>query len=193
MAMLLRWWKSVLRRLAEDVRTDYHRQKWWARGVSVAPNVIIRVDDHSVLEIGRGSMIGPYTVLDLKSDPMAAIPTASLIRIGERSAINEFCNIRASGAEIILGNDCLLSQYVSVIGSNHSTELGLPMREQPWDMSRCGVHIANDVWIGAHAVILPGVQLGDGAIVAAGAVVTEDVPPFAIVAGVPARVIRRRT
>ncbi|MEK5040732.1 DapH/DapD/GlmU-related protein [Sporosarcina sp. FSL K6-3457] len=54
------------------------------------------------------------------------------------------------------------------------------------------VIIGNDVWIGAHAVILPGVSIGNGAIVGAGAVVTKDVPPFAIVGGVPAKIIRYR-
>jgi acetyltransferase-like isoleucine patch superfamily enzyme len=54
------------------------------------------------------------------------------------------------------------------------------------------ITIEKDVWIGAQAIILPGVKVGEGAIVAAGAVVTKDVPPFAMVGGVPARVIRMR-
>lgn len=54
------------------------------------------------------------------------------------------------------------------------------------------VHIGNDVWIGARALILDGVHIGDGAIIAAGAVVAKDVPPYAIVGGVPAKVIRYR-
>ena len=58
-------------------------------------------------------------------------------------------------------------------------------KEQP-------VTIMDDVWIGARAIILPGVTIGQGAIVAAGAVVTKDVPPFAIVGGVPARLIDYR-
>jgi maltose O-acetyltransferase len=54
------------------------------------------------------------------------------------------------------------------------------------------VVIEDDVWIGAHAVIMPGVTIGRGAVVGAGAVVRDDVPPFAIVAGIPARLIRYR-
>lgn len=53
-------------------------------------------------------------------------------------------------------------------------------------------HIGNDVWTGHHAIVLPGVSVGDGAVVAAGSVVTKDVPPYAIVAGVPARIVRMR-
>ena len=54
------------------------------------------------------------------------------------------------------------------------------------------IHIEEDAWIGAHAVILPGVTVGRGAVVGAGSVVTHDVPPYAIVAGVPARILRYR-
>lgn len=55
-----------------------------------------------------------------------------------------------------------------------------------------GLSIGNDVWIGGNAVILGGVQVGDGAVIAAGAVVTQDVPPYAVVGGVPARIIKYR-
>jgi maltose O-acetyltransferase len=54
------------------------------------------------------------------------------------------------------------------------------------------ITIEKDVWIGAQAVILPGVTVGEGAVVGAGAVVTKDVPPFAIIGGAPARIIRMR-
>lgn len=54
------------------------------------------------------------------------------------------------------------------------------------------VIIGNDVWIGSHALILGGVKIGDGAVIGAGAVVTKDVPPYAVVGGVPARIIKYR-
>jgi len=59
-------------------------------------------------------------------------------------------------------------------------------------VSRGPITIGNDVWIGVGAILLPGVTIGDGAIVSAGAVVAGDVPPYAIVGGSPARVLRRR-
>jgi acetyltransferase-like isoleucine patch superfamily enzyme len=188
----LRWLKSLLRRGSADLANDLRRQQWWAQGVSVSPLAIINVDQRSALEIGPGSMIGPYTVLDLLSDPLAAPPAPSILRVGQRTAINEFNSIRVSGSEIIIGDNCLLSQYVAVIGSNHAITRGQPMRDQPWDMQKAGVRIGNDVWIGAHAVVLPGVQIGEGAIIAAGAVVTRDVPAYAVVAGVPAEIKRYR-
>lgn len=55
-----------------------------------------------------------------------------------------------------------------------------------------GVHVGNDVWIGQNVIVLPGVRIGDGAVIAAGAVVTKNVPPYAIVGGVPAKIIKYR-
>lgn len=192
MMRYLRWLKSVLQRLHQDMALDLRRQQWWAQGVSVSPLVIINMDRLSILQIGRGSLIGPYTVLDLLSDPLACEPTPCILRIGQRTAINEFNSIRASGSEVVIADNCLLSQYAAVIGSNHAMRRGQPMCDQPWDMRRAGVCIGDDVWIGAHAVVLPGVRIGSGAVVAAGAVVTKDVPEYAVVAGVPADIKRYR-
>lgn len=192
MIAYLRWLKSVFRRVHQDMKNDLGRQAWWAQGVSISPKAIINMDQSSILEIGPGSIVGPYTMLDLFSDPLATVPTPSILRIGQRTAINEFNSIRASGSEIVIGDNCLLSQFVAVIGSNHAIALGQPIRDQPWDLANSGVHIGNDVWIGTHAVVLPGVHIGHGAVIAAGAVVTNDVPPYAVVAGVPAQVKRYR-
>jgi acetyltransferase-like isoleucine patch superfamily enzyme len=66
----------------------------------------------------------------------------------------------------------------------------IPMKEQ--GVTQKGVVIEDDCWIAANSVILDGVRIGRGSVVAAGAVVSRDVPPFSIVAGVPARVIKNR-
>src|SRR5262249_34982427 len=92
---------------------------------------------------------------------------------------------------ITIGNGCLFGHSVHLYDHNH--RLGNP--DQPFsaqDYERGEIKIGDNVWIGAKATILKGVTIGDGAIVGAGAVVTRDVPPYAIVAGVPAKLIRMR-
>jgi acetyltransferase-like isoleucine patch superfamily enzyme len=142
--------------------------------------------------IGRGSLIGAHTILDLCRDPLATKPFQSILRIGERTAINEFNSIRAAGGEIIIGDNCMISQFVSIVASNHSIARGSPIRDQPWDTKSNRICIGDDVWIGTHAVILPGVTLGTGSVIGAGAVVTSEIPGYAVAAGIPAEVMRFR-
>jgi acetyltransferase-like isoleucine patch superfamily enzyme len=93
--------------------------------------------------------------------------------------------------KVTIGDDVMIAPNVVIAGGSHGTARnGVPMARQP-DVS-IGITIANDVWIGANAVIADGVTIGDGAIVGAGAVVTRDVAPYAVVVGNPARVLRYR-
>ena len=103
--------------------------------------------------------------------------------IGINAKIYGTCHI---GRYVMMGTD------VTIITRNHRFDrTDIPMMEQGFEEER-PVYIGNDVWIGDRALILPGVHVGDGSIIAAGAVVTKDVPPYSIVAGVPARKIRDR-
>jgi len=188
----LRWVKSIFRRARVDLADSQYRQDWWARGVSIAPHAMIKLGQNYSLEIGAGSMIGAYTLIDLSNDALAATPVASKLNIGQRTLINEFNNIRAAGGTVTIGDNCLISQFVTIVASNHSIARDRPMRDQPWDTRRTGVQIGNDVWIGAQAVILPGVTIQTGSIIAAGAVVNSDIPEYAIAMGVPATVKRYR-
>lgn len=79
-----------------------------------------------------------------------------------------------------------------MIASNHSIERSQNISAQPWDEQRIGITLGDDVWIGANSVILPGVTIGRGAVIGAGAVVTKDIPEYAIAVGNPARVIKYR-
>ena len=121
--------------------------------------------------------------------PHAYFGDGRQISIGDRSMIGEGSIISSADA-VIIGDDVLMAPQVHIYTTNHGTALGQPMRMQPHEFAP--VKIGNDVWIGARAIILPGVTIGDGAVIAAGAVVTKDVPSLAIVGGVPARVIKRR-
>ena len=127
--------------------------------------------------------------------------------LGERSVIESFSCINNAVGDVLIGNHTRigihntiigpvtighhvnLAQGITVTALNHNfSDLSKRIDEQ--GISTQPVTISDDVWIGANAVVLPGVTIGQHAVVAAGAVVTKDVPPYSIVAGVPAKVIK---
>jgi acetyltransferase-like isoleucine patch superfamily enzyme len=115
------------------------------------------------------------------------------ITIGRSTWIGQYNNLRAcEGGDISIGADCLVSQFCTLVGSNHRTTRGTLIRLQGPDRSRLGVSIEDDVWIGSGVALLPGVVVGKGAVIGANSVVTKDVPPYEIWAGSPARRIRER-
>ena len=106
------------------------------------------------------------------------------IIIGKNVLLNTSCHFQDQGG-ITIGDGAQIGHNVVLATLNHAMS---PSRRGT--MVPAPIHIGKNVWIGSNAAILPGVTIGDGAIVAAGAVVTRDVPENAIVGGVPARVIR---
>jgi len=103
--------------------------------------------------------------------------------------------------KITIGSFCSIARNVSMQAYNHNSKklstyfIGQNLFQEKWNnetVSKGGITIKNDVWIGAHCVILGGVTIGNGAIIAANSVVTKDVPPYSIVAGTPAKVIKYR-
>lgn len=103
----------------------------------------------------------------------------------------KFCSI-AGDCAIGMGTHSLNYKSTSPIFTSPNNGIGLKWTEKSCFDEYKEVHIGNDVWIGQRVMIMGGVCIGDGAVVGAGAVVTHDVPPYAIVAGVPARIIRYR-
>ncbi len=91
---------------------------------------------------------------------------------------------------VTIGNHVNLAQGITVTALNHNFE-NVELRIDEQGVSTNPVTIADDVWIGANAVVLPGVSIGSHSVVAAGAVVTKDVPAHSLVAGVPAKIIRK--
>ena len=137
--------------------------------------------------------IGEYTYYDSPGDALAFEREAVLYAFGsERLIIGRFCAI-AAGVRFLMP------------GANHAdrgpSTFPFGVFGPPWDTtmdivmsapSRGDTVVGNDVWLGYSALVLPGVTIGDGAVVAAASVVARDVPPYAMVAGNPARVVRSR-
>lgn len=113
-----------------------------------------------------------------------------IITFGHHVQLGRGCHV---ACDIHFGNYVLCAQRVAFIGKNeHSYNYcGVPVWESPRGVDKPTV-IGNDVWIGYGSIILGGVQVSDNVVVAAGSVVTKDVPPFSIVAGNPAKVIKQR-
>ncbi len=106
------------------------------------------------------------------------------IKVGKNVFINSGCCFQDQGG-IEIGDNVLIGQQVVIATLNHDL-----IPEKRANMLPAPVKIGNDVWVGAHATILSGVIIGNGAVIAAGAVVTKDVPPKANVAGLPPKIIK---
>jgi len=137
--------------------------------------------------------VGEYTYYDSPDDPTAFERDAVLYGFGpERLIIGRFCAIAAEVRFLMPGAnhaDLGPSTYpFGVFGAGWADTMDLVMSAP----SRGDTVVGHDVWLGYSALVLPGVRIGHGAVVAAASVVARDVPPYAIVAGNPARVIRSR-
>ena len=109
--------------------------------------------------------------------------------IGNNSGIGRYSVLHGP---VYIGNDVMMGPNCTIYTQNHSyTDISKPMNLQGFSSER-PVVIGNDVWIGGHVIILPGVKVGNHSIIGAGSVVTKDVPEFAVVGGNPAKVLKFR-
>ena len=111
------------------------------------------------------------------------------LEIGDNVYIGLFSVITAFD-HITIGDNSMIASHVQILDFDHGIARHQLMRKQP--ERKKAISIGNDVWIGAGAVILKGVNIGDGVVVGAGSVVDKDIPPYSIVAGVPAKIIKQR-
>jgi maltose O-acetyltransferase len=122
-------------------------------------------------------------------ESMAHFNTGRDVSLGEDSDIGVNCRIYG---DVIIGNHVMMGIDVIIFSRNHKfSDIDIPMNKQGFTERKCPV-IGDDVWIGARVIILPGVHIGNGAVIGAGSVVTKDVPEWAVVAGNPAKLIRSR-
>lgn len=127
-------------------------------------------------------------------DP-AGIYSFGNITVGDDVSLGLQATILADKSVVRIGSYVMFGPKVTVVGGGHNISMAGAVMAHVHDKSGnedLGVIIEDDVWVGAQAIILRGVKVGRGAIVAAGSVVTKSIPPYAIVAGNPAKIIRFR-
>ena len=166
------------------LRRMYYRIRLAASApeLSIQTNVSITCPNN--ISIGRKC----YLARDCK---LYATPE-SPIRIGANFSANANVMINARGkGYITIGDNVLIGPNVVLRSNNHVIELGDALISEQ-GMTEGTIVIGDDVWIASNAVILQNVAIGDGAVIAAGAVVTKDIPPYTVVGGVPARTIGTR-
>ena len=183
--MIHRFYRSVYKPIALRLRLAQVKTKLWLTGVSVGKGLVVEGD--VCLGCGANIVLGHHIHLG-KDIYICAWPEGELI-IGNNTYIGRMSIILAHQS-VVIGDDCLIAPGCHITDVNHGITPGVLIRKQP--LVSKSIRIGNDVWIGAGCSILPGVTIGNGAVVGARSVVTGDVPEGAIVVGVPARILRYR-
>ena len=159
-------------------------------------NINIKISYPEYISIGKNISFGNNVILEvtpylnLKSHEHRK--TNPVLTIGENCYVGEYSHISASN-RVIIGDGLLTGRFVLIIDNDHGYTDGnqLDLRPSCRDIvSKGSITIGNNVWIGDKSSIMSNVTIGDCAIIAANSVVTHDVPPYTVVAGVPAKVIK---
>ncbi len=173
--------------LGSRVKFKFAKKIVLGKSVTINDYCIVNALCKNGVIIGDNFNLGSYSIIDCAG---VISNVGESLRIGNNVGISPFFTIFVRG-HVVIGNDVIIGPHVTIVSENHVFEnCNVPVRLQ--GVSRKGVRIGNDCWIGAGATILDGVSIGNGSIIAAGAVVTNDVEPYVIVGGVPARIIGQR-
>ncbi len=142
-----------------------------------------------LIEVGEETIVGPGACLTAGMAPGQVMPTNPVVSIGSRCLIGRGSHI-VGHWEIVIGDDIQTGPYVYITDQNHTYLDPVEPIGRQWP-TEAAVRIGSGSWLGANAVILPGAQIGEHVVVAAGAVVRGEIPDRCVVAGVPARIVRR--
>lgn len=172
------------------VRPRQARPRWW---VSVFVNPIIHKKGKYAIIRRRARLdvlpfrkfsVGNYSVIE---DQACINNGMGDVIIGENVTVGIGCVVIGP---VQIGNNVILAQYIGISGLNHGyVDINVPIRDQKCNVGL--ITIGDDCWIGTNAVITAGVTIGKHSVVAAGSVVTKDVPPYTVVGGNPARILRQ--
>ena len=157
-------------------------------GIKLADAVVLDGLGSGKLSLDDNCSIGAYSRLVIST---SYSDLGKFIRLGKNVGLGEFCYIGGAGG-VSIGSDCIIGQYFSIHPENHNFDsMDIPIREQ--GVTRLGVMVGDNVWIGSKVTMLDGVKIGDGCVIAAGSLLLKgEYPEGTIIGGVPAKVIRLR-
>lgn len=174
---------------------DYIYQEQLRRQFRKADDVYFESDivthDAHCISIGEGSRLHHHVIVTAWQTHFTGENDADLI-ISEGADIGEYTHITAIG-HMKIGKNLLTGRWVTITDNSHGNTDYETLQQAPLGRrlsSKGNVSIGDNVWIGDKATILPGVNIGDGAVIAANSVVTKDVPAYSVVAGNPAKLIK---
>lgn len=176
--------KPKHRAWAEAWQREVHASLHELETVTLAEDCFVAPEAQLFAEPGRAIVVGH------RASIAANVFIHGPVEIGDEVSINARVSIDGSAAGVRIGAGTRIATGATIFAFNHALDPARAIREQP--VTSKGIAIGADVWIGANAGVTDGVTVGDHAVVGMGAVVTRDVPPWAIVAGAPARVIGDR-
>lgn len=173
--------------IGPGVDLRYKRGISFGRSVVLARGVSINGLAEQGITLGDRVSIGAYSIIESSS---VITKMGVGCHIGNDTGIGDFSFIGASGG-VWIGNNVIMGQRISFHSENHCFDrTDIPIRMQ--GVTRKGIRIEDDCWIGANVVFLDGAHVNKGCVVAAGAVVKGVIPPYSVVAGIPAKVIKTR-
>lgn len=174
--------------LGRGIHFSYLSRIRWGRFLRLGDHVSLSGLGHEGIILGNNVGIGAHSRIVVST---SLNEIGSHIRIGDNVGIGEFAYLGGAGG-LEIGSDCIIGQYFSCHPENHRyDQQGIPIRRQ--GVHRKGISIGNNCWIGSKVTILDGVCIGDGCVIAAGAVVTRSIPPDSVARGVPARIVGHRS
>ena len=172
---------ALLVRLACFYAENINSQKSIGRGTKISSKAQLKTVNGGKISIGKFCSIHDYAQI---------LTYGGTITMGDNCSVNPFCVLYGHG-NLKIGNGVRIAASCIIIPSNHIIDdVHVPIYLQ--GNSSLGIIIEDNVWIGAGAKILDGVQISRGSVVGAGSVVTRNVDPFTVVAGNPARPLRKR-
>ena len=178
---------SLLARLLNRVHVSAVRSRFATFGKGTVVEYPAKLVHPELVHVGAGVLICEHAWLNAKDDRGDGRPT---LTIGEGTYIGRFCHINA-WQDVTIGRNVLLADRVFISDADHNYEdIHTPVLMQG-DRFKGRVVLGDGCWLGIGVVVMPGVTIGRNAVIAANAVVTSDVPDYAVAGGIPARVLKR--